>query len=50
MDAQRARVIDTVKPKTLFPIHTEEPDYFKKVVEKSRIVFPIKEKSVTVTS
>ena len=39
-------IIDVVRPKKLFPIHTEEPEYFKYLVKKSRIVIPLREKSI----
>ncbi len=35
-------IINTVKPKILFPIHTESPEYFKKIAGKSKIVIPTK--------
>lgn len=37
-------IIETVGPERVFPIHTEEPEYFKKIVKKGRIVVPIKGK------
>jgi hypothetical protein len=39
--------IEEINPKKLFPIHTEEPEYFEKVINKSIISVPIKEKSIT---
>jgi ribonuclease J len=39
-------IIDVVRPKQLFPVHTEEPEYFKNLVKKSRIVIPLREKSI----
>lgn len=38
-------IIDSIKPKSLYPIHTEEPEYFKKVVETSNIIVPVRGKT-----
>lgn len=43
-------IIQTVKPKKLFPIHTEELEYFKKVVDKTLIVIPTKAKTLKLTN
>jgi ribonuclease J len=40
-------IIDTVRPKRVFPIHTEEPEYFKKMVKKNEIVIPVKGKELS---
>lgn len=37
-------IINTVRPKSLFPVHTEAPEYFRKVVKKGKIITPIKGK------
>jgi ribonuclease J len=35
-------IIETIHPKKLFPIHTQEPGYFKKILNDCDVVIPIK--------
>jgi ribonuclease J len=37
-------IIEAIRPRKLFPVHTEEPEYFRKVVKKSQIIIPVREK------
>ena len=34
-------IVNTVRPKKLVPIHTEEPKFFKKIVRKSKVILPV---------
>ena len=38
------KMINTVAPKKLMPIHTEEPQLFKKTIGKSKIILPVLKK------
>jgi len=42
-------IINTIKPRTMFPVHTERPELFKKIVRrKTEVVLPKKENPYTI--
>lgn len=44
-----SNIVEAIRPKKLFSIHIEEPEYFKKLVEKSQGVIPLKEKLLKIS-
>jgi len=42
------KIIDTIKPKQIMPVHTEYPEIFKQLFKDIKVVIPQKEKALTI--
>ncbi|HJX23379.1 MAG TPA: MBL fold metallo-hydrolase RNA specificity domain-containing protein, partial [Candidatus Bathyarchaeia archaeon] len=36
------RIVETISPKKLFPVHSEQPEHFRRVLPKTNIIIPTK--------